>query len=228
MANNPNIFYRDKKCIKCHRKFKTPQVKSNAVRIDKRDTDNCPYYKLDNPLLYEFYICPHCHMVFTDHFEEITKQKDKDILDRLFFKMRNVENLFEERNIDDGLRLAKLALVAGESLKETSIKLAPICLRIAWFNRYKEDVGEESRFLSNAYAHFEKAYNNSDLKIKDKSVPEDFVVYTLAELSYRIGVYINTKSWFNQLFKFPNRSRYVMKGRDRWSDIRQEITKVSK
>ncbi|MCT4594337.1 MAG: DUF2225 domain-containing protein [Anaeromicrobium sp.] len=226
MENNPNIFYRDKKCIKCHMKFKTPQVKSNAVRIKNRDTDNCPHYKLDNPLFYEFYICPHCHTVFTEHFEEITKQKDKEVLDKIFSNMKNIESLLKERNVDDALRLAKLALFGGEFLRVSSIKLASICLKIAWFNRYKEDVAEENRFLCNAYTHFEKAYNNSDLKIKDKSVPEDFVIYTLAELSYRIGVYIDTKSWFNQLFKFPSRSNYVMKGRDRWTDIRQEMPKI--
>ncbi|MBF8982849.1 DUF2225 domain-containing protein [Lutibacter sp. B2] len=221
-SQNPNLFYKKISCISCGKKIEVLQVKQSAMMLEKMDEDTCPYYKKENKLFYDFYICPHCNVPFTKSFEPLS-QSEKNKLNTIFYKMKSTEEFLEERDLKEALRLSMLTLLAAKTINASYIQIAGICTKIAWFNRYEENKEEEVRFLQYAYENYELAYTQSKTTINGQTVPDEFIIYILGEFSYRLEKYKDTRKWFSQLLTFNQNNKYVKKGKNRWSDIRPTL-----
>ncbi|QUH21767.1 DUF2225 domain-containing protein [Alkaliphilus sp. B6464] len=215
--NNSVLYDSTKECIVCNNKFKSKKVKTSKLRVIKKDEDFCPYYSTENPLFYDFFVCPKCGTVFTDNFKEI-RSTEKTRLREIFSKMTGAENLLGERTIEDSLRLGKLALVASNiCLLPPSVK-ASICMRIAWFNRYKKNT-EEMKYLQIALQQYEEAYSTGD-----NNLTESNLIYMIGELNWRLGNIEQTRKWFSKLLPLGNSDPIVKKGKERWLDIKENIS----
>ncbi|MCR1899859.1 DUF2225 domain-containing protein [Irregularibacter muris] len=213
------IYDSTEKCLVCHREFPIKKVRKSRIRIVKQDEDFCTYYDSTNPYFYEFLMCTHCKTVFIDSFREYLKEGDIEIskkLVELYSQMQETDHLIGERNLEDALRISKLAILTGQILKVPHGLMASILMRVAWFNRYKENKVEEEKYLQYAYEEYEKAYKKGE-----KIISEEMQTYLLGELSYRLEEIEKTRMWFSRLFALKGNIAIVNRGRDRWLTIRE-------
>lgn len=202
-------------CICCKKEFETKRMKTSKIRTKKKDVDGCPHYTSENPLFYEFNICPHCGVVFTDSMKPANTVQKQNLINAF---IKNTPISKSERDVHDALRLSKLALVTAAHLETPSHIVSNICLRIAWFDRYLKNEEEEKRFLAYAAGEFEKSFSSGA-----ENMPETYIVHLLGELYHLLGDNERTKQWFNILFRSDPKDPYVKKGKDRWFDIKKEI-----
>lgn len=207
------------KCIICGREFPIKKVRKSRLRVIKSDADFCTYYEGINPYYYEFLVCKHCKSVFTpslgNYLEEDDLKTRKKIL-KFYSQMRNTSSLEGERNLEDALRISKLSILTADMIGVPYALMANLFTRAAWFNRFKENVKEEEKYLQLAYKNYKKSYKEGE-----NILSVEMLTYLLGELSNRLGDYKKSQIWFSLLFSLKGDIAIVNKGRDRWLSIKE-------
>ena len=188
-------------CPCCKVKFTTKKIRTSRLRLEKRDADFLNYYKTENPIKYNIFVCPNCGYAAYEKKYETIKRDGMDII------QANITLNWEQRDFggvrsnQQALETYKLALLQGSMLAYSKLELGNICLNIGWLNRIEEDDEEEKRFLTLARDQFIEAYNLESLS--GTNMTEEKLSYLIAELSRRIGEAEKALSWFNTCINDP-------------------------
>ncbi|SKC75827.1 DUF2225 domain-containing protein [Maledivibacter halophilus] len=213
-------------CPICNNKFTTKKVKTSAIRVSKRDTDFCPYYEGENPLFYGVFVCEHCGYAALEGGFSITKpEENKEKILNTISPKWNPRSYGGRRDIDEAIEAYKLALLCCDVLNEKSSIQGKLCLRLAWFYRYKNEK-EEKKFIDFTINFFEKAYTGE--RISGNEDEEVIVLYLLGELNRRAEKFSKSIIWFDKTLSNPQikRKRHIeLKARDQWSLAREEYKK---
>lgn len=208
------MFDKEVKCLYCQKKFKTKKVKGSKCRIEKRDTDFCTYYEGISPYFYEINVCPHCGFAFSDNFTPV-QEKYKENIKKQYLDKINVVNLCGQRDIKEVINSFKYALLCAVFKEEKEIKMAGLCMRLAWLYRYQQDKSEEQKYLQKALAFYLVVYEKENLDVIPMGKHSFY--YLLAELNGRLENYVQARRWFNLLFMEKNISPYLHNmARDQW------------
>lgn len=221
-----HLYDREINCPVCGIDFHTKKVRTSAIRVVKRDYDFCPYYKSENPLFYNVFVCPNCGYAALEStfskINDIEKEKIKKFITSRW-KQRSYGG---ERSLDIAIEVYKLALICYQLLESNYSTIGKVCLRLAWFYRYTNDE-REKEFLKFTINSFHKAY--TDERLDKAEYDEVVILYLLGELNRRIGNYKDAIKWFDKALSHPEikRKRHIeLKARDQWSLTREEYNKV--
>lgn len=221
-----NLLY-DKKvnCPNCKMDFTTKKPFSTRLKVDKIDSDNYKTYKNINPYLYEINVCPHCGLAFGEQANtKLNEEKIKRILD-YFMNIKDFSHYTEERTVDDGIRIFKLALYIANLISEPKYVIAGLALKIAWLYRGLENIQMEKKFLEISYQNYKYTYSNEDFE--RVGYQKHFILYTLADLSRRLDYFEEARRWYGDLFALRNGvPRHMMnKATDLWGEYKESRQK---
>jgi uncharacterized protein (DUF2225 family) len=226
MSHQQDVFY-DKSvtCIYCTTTFKTKRVRIGKIKPLRRDSDFCTYFEGENPILYEYNICPHCGLAFTDSFAPIRGPKRDLIKSNYLDKLEKIPNACGPRTLEDALKGYKLTLLCATILNEKHYIQANLCLRIAWLYRYLERKEEEKRFLQNAVELYETMYQTE--KLDNIPMEEPKLLYLIAEIHARLGHYDLTRKWFSYLLTARHiEEKWKKTARNRWFEIKTQHAQI--
>jgi uncharacterized protein (DUF2225 family) len=187
-------------CPVCGHDFKTKKVKSNFVKVKKRDTDFRAEYVNDNPTFYGVDVCPNCgHARFESDFQDVNEAAKKTIKDKISSKWKK-KDFCGERSINDAAEAHKLALLNYNLTHYKISTIAKVCLRLSWFyHGLENDLGD--RFAQHALDSYEQAYTQENL---DENPKEELtILYLLGELNRRFGRYKKAMDWFSLALRSP-------------------------
>ena len=230
MDQTSAIYQSGIQCPVCEKTFEMTKIRSKQIRLQKQDTDFCPYYEGINPLFYEAVVCPNCgfasHVTSIENINRYEKQKIKDFITKKWI----TRNFCGERSWEKALEAFKLVLLNLNCREASQAEIAKICLRIAWLYRYACDKELEQRYLSHALSSYKKAYQGEDLT---QSKIDDFTcLFIIGELSRRTGDSENSLIWFSKLITMnsdpKNKSRIPQKLIETTRDIVQEFKNETK
>lgn len=220
---NSDVIERTETCPICKNQFKTLRVKKSAIRIIKRDIDFCNHYKSENPYFYSVLLCPKCgYMNFESKFHSILKYEKAQVLKTITPKWQG-KSYEGYRTLEDAIEIYKLLLFQFTALKRRTSYIAGVCLKLAWFYRYKGNEKEETKFLRFALDGYAKAYSTEDFPISGMASPQ--LEFLVGELYRKFGDYQTSIKWFNKVVHNPESKNMIHiknKARDQWQLAAEE------
>lgn len=222
MEEIDELYDKNVKCPVCDIEFKTKKVRTSRLRLIKRDKDFLSYYKGENPLKYNIFVCPHCGYAASESKYNSITDKDREIILKEVTSKWNSRDYGDKRTVDDAIETYKLALYIGQLLDYKRIDLGSLCLSIAWLYRIKEDLEEEKRFLKLTKNLFEEGYYKETLE--DTNMEELRLDYLLGEISRRLEDKEDALKWFNTTLSNPRlKSKPVIEKivREQWRLMRE-------
>ena len=195
------LYQKEVSCPVCNEKFNTSKVKTSQCRVEKRDEDFCTYYKGENPIFYDVFICPICgYSAMEGNFVEINQLR-KDKVKKHISEKWSKKSYSGKRDIEDALECYKLALYCSQVIEADNSVMASICIRLGWLYRMKNKTEEEEKFLNHAINFYTKAYEKESFPIGQMNEPT--LLYIIGELYRRIGEYTESVKWFDRAVKHP-------------------------
>ena len=197
MEEISSLYTSHKKCPICGAKVDFTKIRTRSVRLLKQDSDFCPYYEGENPILYEAVICPECgygsHITTFEQVNGIEKARTREKITPKWHK----RCFLGERTYDQALEAFKIVLLNLYEREAVRSEIAKICLRIAWIYRYKNEDRLENKFLEHALNYYKMAYHEEDLT--SGKLDEYTCMFIIGELSKRAGHYNESLQWFSRL-----------------------------
>lgn len=196
------LYDKEVKCPVCDMVFKTKKVKTSHVKVVKRDTDFCAYYKDENPTFYGVYVCPKCgYASFESTYQDITVAQIAQVRRKVMSNWSG-KDYGGVRSLSDAIEVHKIALLNFNVMEASKFAIAKACLRLAWFNRMLEDEEVEMQFIKHAANYYEQAFTTEDF---DESGEEEYVVcYVLGELNRRLGEFRKATSFYDMAIRHPD------------------------
>ena len=195
-------------CPVCAIKFKTKKVKSNCIKIVKRETDFRADYERDNPTYYGVYVCPNCgHARFESDFNDIN-EASKQLIKKTISAKWGKKDFTDVRSVKDAIEVHRLALLNYNITHYKLSTIAKTCLRLSWF--YRETGSElEEKFIKHTVETYELAYVKENLD--DNPKEELTILYLLGELNRRLGNYKKAIDWFGMGTRSPviNEEKFI-------------------
>ena len=224
---NPDLYLRTTTCPLCSNEFKTVKVKHDGIRLLRRDSDLCEYYKKENPYFYEINVCPKCGFSFSDRFKDGLTDTQKEKFIKTISLHWKKTDYCGERTIEEAIEAFKLALLSGQTIGIKNSTLAGLCLRISWLYRLLHNKEEEERFMKSSIKAYEKAYELEDTN-RGGDISPEIMLYLLGELNFRIGNISDSSKWFSYAIAKCNSDSLINPQidkmiRDRWIEIKDEI-----
>lgn len=192
-----NIFLKEVTCPVCNNIFKTPAVKVNAPRITSKDSDFFIRYSIENPYLYDVWLCPNCgYAALKSDFEKIRKFQIDLVKQNITPKWVSRDYLIPF-NENTAIERYKLALLNSLVIESKSSTKAMICLKIAWMFRLLDDEANENNFLRQALVAFNDTYINEKLPVY--GLDRFSIMFLIGELNRRIGESETALRWFSEV-----------------------------
>lgn len=211
-----DLFLKNLKCLACKGDFQSSKVRRSKYSVVKVDTDFCTFYKGENPMFYNSFICPHCGYGFTENFKTPGDKVRENIQSHISpFTL----DFSGRRNLDLAVLANKRAVECAELQDEKDIMKASLYLQIAWFFRIEEDEDAEKIYLEEARRYYDIAFE------KDTSISDvGRVLYLLGELNRRLGNDKEAIFYLGRVIndKSINDPGIIRMARERWQDIRGE------
>lgn len=213
-------------CPICDHKFETKKVKSNCIKVKKRDTDFRAEYEFDNPTFYGVDVCPECgHARFESDFQDVNEAAIKLIKDKISSKWKT-KDFCGERSVNDAAEAHKLALLNYNITHYKISTIAKVCLRLSWFyHGLENDLGD--RFARHALDSYEQAYSKENLD--DNPKEELTILYLMGELNRRLGQYKKAMEWFSLGLRSPviNDEKFLSESlKDQMREAKLEFKKL--
>ncbi len=210
------LYIKKVNCPACRNQFTTNKMRTTKVRVERVDGDFMNYYKSENPIKYQVFVCPKCGYSAMESSFNNLRPASKELI------MKEVSAKWKERDYsgvrtdDEAIQCYMLALYCGQLTGLKYYELGNISLKIAWFYRAKKSE-EEKRFLQNALELFEQAFYKEDLL--SLSTDEITLGYLIGELHRRLGRNKEAVSWFGKTVSNPlvkSNPRIEKLAREQW------------
>ncbi|WP_195263818.1 DUF2225 domain-containing protein [Clostridium sp. 1001275B_160808_H3] len=192
-----NLFLKEVNCPVCENSFKTPTVKVNASRVTSRDSDLFIRYSVENPYLYEVWLCPSCgYAALKTDFNKIRDFQIKLVKEKITPKWVNREYdiPFTEKI---SIERYKLALVNSLVIESKNSTKAMLCLKIAWMYRLLMDEVNEKNYINQALIAFNDTFINEKLPVY--GLDRFSIMYLIGELHRRVGDDTSALRWFSEV-----------------------------
>ncbi|NLU51949.1 MAG: DUF2225 domain-containing protein [Clostridiaceae bacterium] len=193
------IYSSHAKCPVCESEFEYTKVRSKAIKLKQQDSDFCPWYEGENPVLYEAVICPECgygsHITNIDKISRNEKAKVREKISSRWHK----RSFSGKRDIDKALEAFKIVLLNLKEREAPSSEIAKISMRIAWLYRYKEDRESEKAFLNYALKYYVDSFKNEDFS--RNGIDTYTLIFIIGELYRRLEHYEDSMQWFSRLIQ---------------------------
>lgn len=211
-----DLFLKKLKCLNCKNDFESSKVRRSKYSVVKVDTDFCTYYRGENPMFYNSFVCPQCGYGFTENFRTPGDSVKEKISSHISpFSL----DLGGKRNLDLAVLAHKRVLDCAKLQDEKDIMKASLYLQIAWFYRIEGDADAEQIYLEEALQYYNKAFEE-DTSITDVGR----VLYLLGELNRRLGRDKEAIFYLGRVIndKTINDPGIIRMARERWQDIRED------
>lgn len=209
-------------CLCCESSFVTKKTRASMDVIKKKDSDFCTYYEGENPLFYEINVCPQCSFAFSQSFLPLRPEKIEVVYKEYAQHVNKYGpvRLCDKRSEEEALKSFKLGLVCASLTDQSKLTIANICMRIAWLNRYRQNITEENKYLAKAADLYEESYIATDLTAS--AISKNKLLYIIAEVYGRLGNYEQAKKWFNMLLTQKNIEPVIKTlARDQWDEYKK-------
>lgn len=208
-------------CPFCKSKFETTKIRNSRVKIERQDTDFCPYYKnSDNPIFYEVFICPNCSYAFNKNSKPLYEPYTSLIKEKYIEKVSSPLQLCGKRTISEAIMSFKVLYLVSVSIKEKKLTLGNIALKISWLYRYQNDSENEEKYLKFALNFFEES-----LATEETPSEVEKLMFLIAELNTKVGSADSARKMFSNIITGKNISaKYKKMATDRWQDYKYELS----
>ena len=218
------LYDRHYTCSACDYEFTSKQVKTSAVRAKERRRDFHTIFAGDNPTFYGIICCPNCgYAQFESDFKENLNYKNKEIIKASISENWKKQDYTQERDIQDAIKVHKIALVNYKTLKVKQAVIGKLMLRLAW---YYDELGNEDEVLKYtklALEAFVKSYETE--KQEDAEEKELEIIYLIGELNRQLKNFKEAIRWFDMVvrheFAYKNRLLKTY-AKDQWSLAAEE------
>jgi uncharacterized protein len=181
-------------CPICEQKVKVRVVKRTSLRMTGRESDSMPTYKYINPLFYDIWLCNYCgHAAQESNFEAEVSKEHISLLFNNVSSRWNYRTYPPTYSLENALERYKLALYSAHLRKAGGVELTMLHLKMGWLFRLKGEKEREEQCLRQALAGFESLYDVGKFPVMGMN--ESALVYMIADLSYRIGMYKESLLW---------------------------------
>lgn len=222
MQDIDELYDKKVKCSVCNYEFITKKVRISRLKLIKRDEDFLSYYKGENPIKYNIFVCPNCGFSATESkYNSITSSKKKIISNEITSKW-NKRSYGGKRTIETAIETFKLAIYIGQLLDYKKIELGSLSLNLAWLYRINGNKDEEMRFLRLTKNLYEEGFHNESLV--DTNMDEIKLMYLIGEINRRLGYKDKALKWFSTVKSNKNiNSNSILKSMlmDQWRLIRE-------
>jgi len=197
MSDATPLYSSQIKCPLCETQVEYTKVRTKSVKITRQDTDFCPWYEGENPLLYEVVVCPECgYGAHVTTFETLNKYEKEKIREKITKRWKK-RSFHGQRTLEQALEVFKIALLNLYEMDAPSSEIAKICMRIGWIYRYKANEDMEKKFLEHALKYYQLAYQNEDLS--RGKLDEYTCMFIIGDLYKRLGQHVESSQWFSRL-----------------------------
>ncbi len=222
-----DIFYKKNLvCPICSLKFSSLKIKTKSIKAQGKDEDFCVYYKNENPMFYEIFICPGCGYGASENSFNDIGASEKEELTKNFLGREIGRDFCDVRDHKDALDSFKIALFTAGLKKARPSIIGGLALKTAWMYRYIKDEAE-FYFLEMALENYKAAYDNESFDGNGMDILT--VIYLIGEISRRLGLYEEAIIWFNRLISHPDKDknpRIEKFAREQWRKTREEMKSV--
>lgn len=211
------LYLKKVKCPVCNNEFETSKIRSSRLRIEKKDTDLLTYYKTENPIKYNIFVCPECGFSAMEKRFVKMKSEQREIIKEKVSTKWVSRDYSGYRSIEKALETYKISLYCGQLLQIGSYELGTICLRIGWLNRMIKNP-EENKYLRFTINLFEDFYFNGTFS--GETSDDVTIGYLIGELHRRLGENKEAIDWFSRTLSSPNiNNNFRLKklAREQWS-----------
>lgn len=198
MTDVKSIYNTHIDCPVCESSIEYTKIRSKTIRLLKQDSDFCPYYEGENPMLYEAVICSECgYGAHITNFPNINKYEKARVREKITKKWTK-RSFTGHRDTEKALEAFKLVLLNLRDMEAPKSELAKICMRIAWIYRYKNEEKYEVKFMEHALTNYMEAYSQEDLTVEGK-LDQYTCIYIIGELCKRLNRYEDSVQWLSRL-----------------------------
>ena len=217
MKKPKKLFDKEITCPNCHTEFMTKKPISSRLRILESETDGHRIYKDTSPYLYEINVCPICGMAFGDKLNNTLYEEDIHKLMNYFSNVKDYSHYCEERNIDDAIRISRLALLIADIIDEPHTLKGVQNLKTSWLYREKCDIQNEHKYLLATKLQFEEAFESEDFEYFGLKT---HVLYNiLSETCRKLDLYEDAAKYYSKLFRCATTPVYMkQKAQNNWLD----------
>lgn len=209
-------------CLYCGRQFTNKKLRVNYVRQVKVDSDFCTYFEGENPYFYDVVVCPYCGYAFTANFGPVKKER-RPLIEEQYIAKIVYKDYTGRRDLETAIKVYKLAYITGSLNQEKSSVMAGLCLRLAWFYRYRNELESEQKYLRYASRLYQEAYFHEAPQGRQANL----WMYLIGELEGRLGNYPGAGQWLGKLISVRNLEPYLRNMlQDRWDYYRERLKKV--
>ena len=219
-----NLYNKKIVCPICNKNIEMTKMKMNSSKLEKKDTDLCPYYEGISPLYYDICVCEECgYAEFAEKFEYVKNAECALIKKNITVHWKKHE-FTGDRDLDKAIESYKVALLNYQAKNAKFSDKAKVCLRLGWLYRFKNDIEKEKTFLNHALDNFTESYSKESFPI-DK-MDEATCMYLIAELHLRTGNPDESLKWFGKIISNQagrNNSKVMDMTRDRLEEVKKVI-----
>jgi uncharacterized protein (DUF2225 family) len=222
------LYEKEIQCPICDYKFMVTKTRGKFLKLDRRDTDNCPYYEGINPILYTAYICPECgYGALERHFSNVTVNGKAEVKKQITPKWKRRE-YHGEISVEKSIEIHRIVLLNYTVMHYPYDEIGKLCLKISWLYRYLKSP-KETEFLVNAYKMFEKAYSNEPLEENPKN--EANILFLMGEIARRLEKFKESIEWFGIALKsdgMKENPALEKLAREQWNEAKQQYKSFEK
>jgi hypothetical protein len=200
MTSLDYIWIKEVKCPICEHNFKVYNVKSNCVRISKRDTDFMVYYDGVNPSWYFVWVCPRCYYAsFKEDFLELSEKERRSLQAKSDARMAlaKMADFSGERDLALALLSYEICALCYLHRKASDEKIANTYLRAAWIAREDGNWDVERKHLTSAVSFYKKAFETS----YDMKMGRADIMYLIGEIERRLDNFDEAMKFFSKVFE---------------------------
>jgi len=226
------IWMKEVRCPACDHQFKTPRVKSSALKVKSIDTDFHKTYEGIRPLLYAVTVCPECNFgARNDDFDKASLEYQKEII-KIALAIKSAKKAVKfsggpELSTEDSVKKHLLAITYEKHHKpENPNTISGLLMHIAWMYREDGNTEKEKEYLNRALEYYIKTFEKGTF-IPEK-IGEPGIMYLIGEIYRLLGNNTEAVQWFSRIVKhdlienFPNIEHLT---RDAWEKITEEKRK---
>lgn len=156
-------------------------------------------------------------MAFDDRLNNTIYEEDIPKLLTYFKSVKDYTKYCEERNIDDAIRISKLALLIADLIDEPHTLKAAQLLKTSWLYREKMDFENEKTYLIKAKSQFEEAFETEDFEYF--GLRTHILYNILSETSRKLNLYEDAAKYYLKLFRCATAPNVMkQKAQNNWLD----------